>query len=324
MNTVECQLCPRHCRIPEGGRGNCRVRTNVGGRLYSLAYGNPCAVHVDPIEKKPFYHVLPASQSFSIATAGCNLHCKYCQNWTLSQRPPEETENTPLSPELVVANALRHNCRSIAYTYSDPVVFYEYTYDTSVLAKQQGLLNLPVTAGYIEQAPLIELCRVIDGAHVDLKGMTDEFYKNMSDATLKPVLDCILTMKKMGVWVEVINLVVPTWNDSDDDLRTLARGVKENAGRDTPVHFSRFWPMHELANLPPTPVETLTRAREIAKAEGLAYVYTGNIPDDPGNNTYCPNDGKLLIARRGYEVTENHIVGGKCEYCGTEIPGIWK
>ena len=324
MTTVECQLCPHHCHIPEGGRGNCRVRTNVGGKLFTLAYGNPCSANVDPIEKKPFYHVLPGTRSFSIATAGCNLHCKYCQNWTISQRPPEETENIDLPPEAVVQNALHAGCRSIAYTYSDPVIFYEYTYDTSVLAKKENLLNLLVTAGYIEENPLIELCKVVHGSHVDLKGMTDEYYKNMSGGTLKPVLDCILTMKKQGVWVEIINLIVPTWNDKDEDIRTLCRWVREYAGKDTPLHFSRFWPMHELTNLPPTPVETITHAREIANSVGLEYVYTGNVPDDPGNNTYCPNDGKLIIGRRGYELTENHVTDGKCEFCGKSIPGIWK
>jgi pyruvate formate lyase activating enzyme len=323
-NTVECLLCPRHCRIPEGGRGDCRVRTNLGGKLFSLAYGNPCAVHKDPIEKKPFYHVLPGSASFSIATAGCNLHCRYCQNWTISQRPPEETENIDLPPEKVVQAALRNNCRSIAYTYSDPIVFYEYTFDSSVLAKQAGLLNLLVTAGYIEQQPLADLCREVHAANVDIKGMTDDFYRNMSRGTLQPVLDCVLAMKKLGVWVEITNLVVPTWNDRDEDIRALTRWMREYAGRDMPLHFSRFWPMHELKNLPPTPEGTLLRAREIARADGLEYVYIGNILTGDGNNTYCPKDGKLLVARQGYELLENHVVGGKCEYCGTDIPGIWK
>jgi len=323
MNTVECQLCPHHCRIPEGGRGNCRVRTNIGGKLYTLAYGNPCSANVDPIEKKPFYHVLPGTGSFSIATAGCNLHCKYCQNWQISQRPPEETTNLDIPPDEVVAQALQHNCRSVAYTYSEPIIFYEYTYDTSIIAKDKGLLNLLVTAGYIEQAPLIELCKVTHAANVDIKGMTDDFYRKMSGATLKPVLDCVLTMKKLGVWVEITNLIVPTWNDKDEDIRALCRWIRDYAGKDMPVHFSRFWPMHELANLPPTPVETLTRAYDIGKAEGLDYVYTGNVPDHPGNNTYCPKDGKLLIARLGYQVLENHVIDGKCEHCGTDIPGIW-
>lgn len=324
MKNVECTLCPRRCRIPEGGRGDCRVRTNVGGKLFSLVYGKPCAVHVDPIEKKPFYHVLPGTSSFSIATAGCNLHCKYCQNWTISQRPPEETENIDLPPEEVVHNALKNNCRSVAYTYSDPVIFYEYAYDTSVLAKKAGLLNLLHTAGYIEQEPLIELCKFLAAANVDIKGMTDEFYQNMSRGTLKPVLDCVVTLKKLGIWVEITTLVVPTWNDKDEDFRALVRWVRDYAGKETPVHFSRFWPMHELPNLPPTPEKTLTRARDIALAEGLEFAYTGNIPDNIGNNTYCPKDGKLLIARLGYQVLENHVVDGKCEHCGTTVPGIWK
>jgi pyruvate formate lyase activating enzyme len=324
MNTIECRLCPRHCQIPEGGRGNCRVRTNIDGKLFTLAYGNPCSVHVDPIEKKPFFHVLPGTQAFSIATAGCNLHCLYCQNWEISQRAPEETENMDLPPDAVVANALKYNCRSIAYTYSDPAIFYEYTYDTSVIAKDKGLLNVLVTAGYIEQEPLKKLCEVVQAIKVDFKGITENFYKNMCDATLKPVLDSMITIKKNGVWLELCNLIVPTWNDSDKDIRELCQWVRNNLGVDTPIHFSRFWPTHKLLNLPPTPEETLTRAWDIAKAEGLHFPNTGNVPDHPGNNTYCPKDGKLIIARRGYDVTENHIVDGKCEYCGTDIPGIWK
>ncbi len=323
-NIIECELCPRHCRIAEGGRGDCRVRTNVGGRLFSLVYGTPCSVHVDPIEKKPFFHVLPGAGAFSIATAGCNLHCRYCQNWQISQIPPEETQSIPLSPQEVVGQAKSHQCRCIAYTYSDPVVFYEYTYDTCALAKDQGLLNVLVTAGYIEQKPLRELCKVSHAIKVDLKGMTDAFYQKMSKATLRPVLDAIVTIKKAGVWLEICNLVVPTWNDSDEDLLSLIRWVKNNCGRETPLHFSRFSPMYQLNNLPPTPLETLTRAWDMAKAEGMSFVYLGNIPEHPANNTYCPHDGKILIARRGYEVTENHIKNGKCEYCQTAIPGIWE
>jgi pyruvate formate lyase activating enzyme len=324
MNAIECQLCPRHCQIPEGGRGNCRVRTNIDGKLFTLAYGNPCSVHVDPIEKKPFFHVLPGTQAFSIATAGCNLHCLYCQNWEISQRAPEETENMDLPPDAVVANALKYNCRSIAYTYSDPAIFYEYTYDTSVIARDKGLLNVLVTAGYIEQEPLKKLCEVVQAIKVDFKGITEDFYRNMCSATLQPVLDTMVTIKKSGVWLELCNLIVPTWNDSDKDIRDLCRWVHNNLGVDTPIHFSRFWPTHKLLNLPPTPEETLTRAWDIAKAEGLHFPNTGNVPDHPGNNTYCPKDGKLIIARRGYDVVENHILNGKCEYCGTDIPGIWK
>jgi len=320
---VECQLCPRHCRLAEGQRGDCRVRINMNGKLNTLVYGKPCSVHVDPVEKKPMFHFLPATGSFSIATAGCNLHCKYCQNWQISQRAPEETINYDLMPEQVVAAAIKNKCRSIAYTYSDPIVFYEYTYDTSKLAHSYGLKNILVTAGYIEQKPLVELCAVVDGANVDLKGITEEYYQKMSNARLKPVLDAIVTMKKQGVFVELTNLVVPTWNDQENDIRNLCRWVVNTLGPDVPLHFSRFWPMHQLKNLPPTPINTLTKAWDIAKSEGLHFAYVGNVPGHPGNNTYCPKDNNLLIKRIGYQILENNIVNGKCKFCEEEIPGIW-
>ncbi|MBF0618761.1 MAG: AmmeMemoRadiSam system radical SAM enzyme [Candidatus Omnitrophica bacterium] len=324
MKPVTCFLCPRRCVIIEGARGNCRVRTNVGGKLFSLVYGKPCSVHIDPIEKKPFFHILPGSRSFSLATAGCNLHCLYCQNWEISQRPPEETENIDLVPDDAVSQALRHDCRSLAYTYSDPVIFYEYAEDIAARAKKEGLLNLLVTAGYIEQDPLIELCRVSHGANLTIKGMTEDFYKKMCGATLKPVLDAAVTMRNKGLWLEVTNLIVPTWNDTDNDIRTLCRWVKDHLGKDTPLHFSRFWPMHKLLNLPPTPESTITRAWDIGKAEGLSFVYVGNLPDHPGNNTFCPTCQKIIIGRQGFAITENHLNDGTCGHCKAVIPGIWK
>jgi len=325
MNKViECQLCPRKCLLKEGGRGNCKVRINLDGKLQTLVYGNPCAVHVDPIEKKPLFHVLPSTGTFSVATAGCNLHCKFCQNWQISQIPPEETENHDFPPKKVVATALRNRCRSIAYTYTDPVIFYEYTFDTAKLAKEKGLLNVLVTAAYINQKPLLDLCPFIDAANVDLKGITEDFYRRMSSATLQPVLDAIVTMKKQGVWIELTNLIVPTWNDKESDIKALCQWIFDNTGPDTPLHFSRFWPMHKLKNLPPTPKETLTRAREIAYKVGLNYVYVGNISGHEGNNTYCPIDKEILIRRRGYMILENNIVNGECKSCGTKVPGIWK
>lgn len=323
MNKIECTLCPRHCKLALGRRGDCRVRANVDGKLFSLVYGNPCSVHVDPIEKKPVFHMLPGSTAFSVATAGCNLHCLYCQNWEISQQAPEETRNMNLPPEDVVAQALRAGCQSIAYTYSEPIVFYEYTLDTSRLANNRNVRNIIVTAGYIEQEPLIELCKVTQAASVNLKGITDEFYRKMCQATLKPVQDALITLKKKGVWVEVINLMIPTWNDSDNDIRLLARWVKENLGKETPLHLSRFWPMHQLQNLPPTPVATLSRAWDISRTEGLDYVYVGNIPEHPGNNTSCPSCGKVIIKRYGYQILENHLDHGKCGYCQLTIPGIW-
>ncbi len=320
---VECRLCPRRCRLREGERGDCRVRIHLDGKLQTLVYGNPCAVHVDPIEKKPLFHVLPATGAFSIATAGCNLHCQFCQNWQISQRPPEETDNYDMPPQRVVARALNTNCRSIAYTYSDPIIFYEYMLDTARLARQYGLLNLMVTAGYIEREPMLELCPLIDAANVDLKGISEDYYRKMAGASLKPVLDTIMLMKKNNVWVELTNLVVPTWNDSARDIRRLCRWIARHPGIDTPLHFSRFWPMHRLRNLPPTPVATLQRARQIALEEGLRYVYVGNVPGDPGNNTYCPHNGNLLIKRQGYAILENNMAEGKCKFCGKAIAGIW-
>jgi pyruvate formate lyase activating enzyme len=320
---VQCELCPRGCLLAEGQRGDCRVRMNIDGKLQTLVYANPCSLHVDPIEKKPLFHVLPGSASFSIATAGCNLHCKYCQNWQISQSSPEEMDNYDISPDRVVKEALKANCRSIAYTYSDPIIFYEYVYDTGKLAKDSGLLNILVTAGYINEKPLVDLCPYIHAANVDLKGITDEFYQKMSRAHLKPVQDAILTMKRLGVWVEITNLVVPTWNDNKDDIRALCQWVSDHCGNDTPLHFSKFWPMHELKNLPPTPESTLSQAWEIAKNVGLKYVYVGNIPGHPGNSTICPKCGTMLIERVGYQILQNNIINGACKSCGEKIPGIW-
>ena len=320
---VECLLCPRRCRLENGQKGDCRVRINLDGKLCTLIYGKPCAVHIDPIEKKPLNHVLPGTAIFSLATAGCNLHCKFCQNWEISQRSPEETENYDLPPERVVEQALKNRCLSIAYTYSDPVIFYEYMLDASKLAKEKGLLSVFRTAAYIEEEPLLELCRFIDAATIDLKGITEEYYEKMCMAKLAPVLHAIEVMKKQNVWIELTNLIVPTWNDRDKDIRDLSRWVIDHTGEDTPLHFLKFWPMHQLKNLPPTPDEVLTRAREIALAEGLHFVYVGNIPEHEGNNTYCPHDGKVLIRRLGYSILENNIIDGKCKFCSMPIPGIW-
>lgn len=322
-NIVECQLCDRHCRLQQGEYGDCRVRINLDGKLYSLVYGKPCAAHIDPIEKKPLYHVLPTSKSFSIATAGCNLHCKFCQNWQISQRGPQETENYDMPPDKVVEYAMKHGCRSIAYTYSEPVVFYEYMLDTAKVAHKHGIINIFRTAAHIKEEPLLELCPVIQTASVDLKGITEEYYQRMCSSTLAPVLQALEIMKKHGVWIEITNLIIPTWNDRDEDIRPLCRWILDHLGPDVPLHFSRFWPMHQLKNLPPTPEGSLSRAREIAFEEGIHYPYVGNIPSHEGNNTYCPHDQKLLIKRIGYEVLENNIVNGSCKFCGTNIPGIW-
>ncbi len=298
---------------------------NIDGKLQTLVYGKPCAVHVDPIEKKPLFHYLPGTGSFSIATAGCNLHCMYCQNWEISQREPENTSNMDLPPEEVVTQAIAAKCRTIAYTYSEPIVFFEYAADSARLAHKNGLLNVWVTAGYINPEPLKEATTFVDAANIDLKGMTEKFYNTVCNGTLQPVLDTIVTMKRSGVWVELTNLVVPTYNDTAEDFSKLCEWIVDNVGPEVPLHFSRFWPMYQLKNLPPTPEEVLTRARDIAMSKGIHYVYVGNVPGHEGNNTYCPMCKNIVISRRGYVILEYNVTEqGKCKFCSHQIPGRWK
>lgn len=322
--SAQCEICPRGCVLEEGEAGNCRARKNIGGKITLTTYGFPCAVHVDPVEKKPMFHFLPGTTSFSIATAGCNLHCRNCQNWEISQAKPEDVPAYDLPPDKVVAKALEHKCASIAYTYTDPVIFYEYARDCSIKAREKGLKNILVTAGYINQKPLKEICKVTDGANIDLKAYSDKFYRDVCKGTLKPVLDALVTSKKCGVEVEVTNLVLPTLNDSDDDFKNLSKWVKENMGAETPLHFSKFHPDYLMKNLPPTPGETLFKAREIAKSEGLKNVYIGNLASSDGENTYCPECGKLLIKRTGFSIDMNEIKAGHCPKCSTKIYGVWK
>jgi len=320
---VQCNLCPHRCIIADGERGTCRVRENRGGRLYSMVYGNPCAVHVDPIEKKPLYHFLPTAAAFSLATAGCGLRCLYCQNWQISQSTPEETQNTDLPPQDVVLYAQQQQAPVIAYTYSEPTAFYEYMLDTARQAREAGLRNAVVSAGFINPEPLRELCQTVDAIKIDLKGYDEGFYRDVCGAELGPVLEALRIIYESGVHLEIVNLVVPTLNDSLEQLRALARWIAQDLSPDVPLHFSRFHPQYKLTNLPPTPVETLDRARETAIEEGLRFVYVGNAPDHPGNHTYCPACGEVLIARQGFTVTEYHLEGGACAYCQEPIPGVW-
>jgi pyruvate formate lyase activating enzyme len=294
------------------------------GRYETLVYGNPCAVHRDPIEKKPLLHFLPGSHSYSIATAGCNLHCKNCQNWEISQRRPEETYNIDLPPEAVVAEAVKSRCSSIAYTYSEPNIFYEYVMDTATLARERGIKNVLVTAGYINPLPQKELCKVADAANVDLKGFSDNFYQDICSGHLKPVLDALVLYKQEGVWLEVTNLVIPTLTDDFLQIQKMCQWLLVNLGDDVPLHFSRFSPRYRLKNLPPTPVEILERARQTALDVGLKYVYVGNVPGHEGENTYCPQCGRVVIGRIGYTLTQVHLEGGHCLFCHGEIPGVWE
>jgi pyruvate formate lyase activating enzyme len=320
---IQCQLCPRECIVPRGGRGFCGVRENREGKYYSLVYGNPCAVHVDPVEKKPFYHLLPASTSFSIATAGCNFRCKFCQNWEISQVAPDDTFNYDLPPDGVVDLAKKAGSRSIAYTYVEPTIFYEYMLDTAKLARKEGLLNVYHSNGFINPGPLKELCKFLDGANVDLKGFTEDYYGGMSQGRLAPVLGTLKTLKTAGVHVEITNLVIPTQNDDPETVRKMCTWIKDELGPDTPVHFSRFYPLYKLRTLPPTPVPTLERNRKIATEVGLEYSYIGNVPGHEGEQTYCPGCKKLLIFRQGYSLGEINLNKGKCKFCGRLISGIW-
>ena len=321
---VQCLLCPRGCSVSPGGRGYCEVRENRGGRLYTLVYGNPCAVHIDPIEKKPFFHVLPGTRSFSIATTGCNFDCKFCQNWEISQEVPERTYNFRLPPAMVVRLAREHQCASVASTYVEPTIFFEYMYDTAVLAKKHGVLSVYHSNGYINPGPLTNLCGYLAAACIDLKGFTDDFYQGMTEGTLQPVLNTIKTLRSRKIHVELVNLMIPTKNDDMAVVRRMCLWIKNELGPDVPLHFSRFVPQYKLRNLPPTPIETLEQARGVALSVGLAYVYIGNVPGHAGETTLCPNCKKILIARRGYSILANHVVKGKCTYCGKRIPGIWE
>jgi len=321
---IRCKLCPKECEIGDRERGWCGVRENRGGVYYTLVYGNPCAVRPDPIEKKPFFHFLPGTQTFSLATAGCNLNCKFCQNWEISQARPEETKNFRLPPADVVANAKESNCKSIAYTYSEPTVFYEYMLDTAKIGRKAGIRSVVVSAGYINPEPLKLLCENVDAIKIDLKSLRNKFYDDICSGELQPVLNALKIIKDAGVWYEIVYLIVPSLNDSDEELRDTSRWIYENLGPDVPLHFSRFYPTYQLKNLPPTDPDKMTTAREIALDVGLNYVYIGNVPGDPAENTYCPKCGEILISRIRYFIRQNNMVDGKCKWCGEEIPGVWK
>ncbi len=321
--SLQCGLCPKTCIIEPGQSGECRIRINLGDKLIAATYGFPCSVHVDPVEKKPLFHFLPGTPILSIATVGCNLHCKNCQNWEISQQNPENSSAAHLPPEAIPQVARQYQCESVAYTYTDPCAYYEYALDSCIIAHKAGLRNVLVTAGYSNPAPWREICQHVDAANIDLKAFSDKFYREICDGTLKPVLASLVTAKSMGVMVEVTNLVMPTLNDSDEDLRNLCRWIKENMGDDTPLHFSRFFPHYRMKHLPPTPVNTLNRARDIARSEGLQFVYIGNVQSKDGENTVCPSCGQVLIERRRYTILDNHVENGACKFCKTKIYGVW-
>jgi pyruvate formate lyase activating enzyme len=321
---VQCGLCPRGCTIPSGRRGFCGVRENRDGTLYSVVYGKAVAVHIDPIEKKPFFHYLPQKSAFSIATAGCNLKCKFCQNWEISQRLPEEVDYTFITPDELVSKARESGSPVIAYTYSEPTVFYEYMLETAKLAREQGLKNVLHSNGYINEEPLRLLAPYLDAANIDLKAFDDDHYAQLTEGTLQPVLRSLKILKEAGVHLEITNLVLSGYNDSEKNIRRMCLWINENLGSDVPVHFSRFFPTYKFAALNPTPVAALEKIRQAAMDCGLKYVYIGNVPGHAGENTYCPKCKNIVVKRTVYIVTEVNLLQGKCRFCGEKIEGVWE
>ena len=321
--TVKCLLCAQTCAIPAGGRGKCRARMNVKGELRSLVYGRPMATQVDPIEKKPFYHFLPGSQAFSLATSGCPLRCKFCQNWQLSQASPEDYSTPIIGAADIVNTTVARGIPVIAFTYNEPTVFMEYLVDIAKAARKQKRRCVMISCGFMNPEPLVEMCQVLDAIKIDLKGFDESFYRNVCSAELSPVLRSIKQIAKSRVHIEIVNLVVPTLNDSDKMLRALVDWVVGELGPDVPVHFTAFHPDYQLLNLPPTPIRTLERAREIALGKGIHYPYVGNVPDHPGDHTYCPACGKIVIKRTGFFILEMNLKDGHCKFCGNAISGVW-
>ncbi len=318
---IECGICPRHCRVTDLERGYCGSRENRGDIYHTLVYGKPCSLNVDPIEKKPFFHFYPGTTALSLATAGCNVNCKFCQNWEISQSRPEQTQNIDLPPASAVEMAVQRKIPNIAYTYSEPTIFYEYMSDIAALGHKNGVRSVMVSGGYIEEEPLLQLLPHLDAIKVDLKGIREEYYKTVVNGELKPVLDRLMQIRKSGVWLEIVTLIVPTLNDTEAEFRDLSRWIATNLGVDVPLHFSQFYPQYLLRNLPPTPPKTLETALDIAKAEGLQYVYLGNLPGHPAESTYCPKCGATLIERKGFRILQSNLTGNQCSACRQIIPG---
>jgi pyruvate formate lyase activating enzyme len=322
---IQCSLCPWRCMIGPNQRGFCRTRENINGTLYTLTYARPCSINVDPIEKKPFFNFLPGELVFSIATAGCNVGCKFCQNWQLSKIKPDESDALYIPPEDIVKLAKKSNAKIIAYTYSEPTIYYEYMIEISSIAKKEGLKNVVVSCGYINQEPLKKLLKYVDAYKIDLKSFNEKYYEDVVGAKLEPVLETIKTIKKSNVHLEIVYLVVPTLNDNTEEVRRMCKWLVQNIGMEVPLHFTRFHPDYKMMNYPSTPISTVEKLRDIAISEGLKYVYVGNVsPGNPGENTYCPKCKKLLVKRLGFSMVEDNILNGKCKYCGQKIYGIWE
>ncbi|NIQ95786.1 MAG: AmmeMemoRadiSam system radical SAM enzyme [Desulfuromonadales bacterium] len=321
---VRCRLCRFNCLIGEGGRGVCGVRENRQGVLQTLVYGRTIAENIDPIEKKPLFHYYPGSLSYSMATVGCNFRCLHCQNSDISQWPHtrDNIPGRPMTPEQIVHQALAAQCRSIAYTYTEPTVFFEYAYDTAVLAREKGLGNVFVTNGYISSEALEAIAPFLDAANVDLKGFSEKFYREVAGATLDWVLDSLREYRRHGIWLEITTLVIPGYNDSDEQLQGIAEFISRELGTGTPWHVTAFYPTYRLLDARPTPVEALRRARAIGSEAGLKYVYTGNVPGEGGESTFCPSCGEMVIERRGFRLGRTCLANGACSACGAPVEGV--
>ncbi len=323
---VRCDLCAHQCKIASSALGFCNVRQNIEGQLFTLAYAQAIAADIDPIEKKPLYHFLPGSRSYSIATMGCNFRCGFCQNWQISQISREDGPVLPgyeLLPEEVVENAKRHDCQSISYTYTEPTIFFEYAYDTARLARANGLYNVFVTNGYMTRQALETIEPYLDAANVDLKSFSEAYYEGTCKARLQPVLDSAIYMKRLNIWVEVTTLLIPSLNDSDDNLQGIAGFIAQELGMDPPWHISRFYPVREFGHLPQTPMESLVKARDIGLRAGLRYVYIGNVRGgNDGADTCCYDCGAVVLRRRSAALVENRSTGGRCYRCGAQLDGV--
>ncbi len=321
---VKCHLCNHYCLIKQGKRGICGVRENKGGKLYSLVYGKSTVIDIDPIEKKPFFNFYPGATTYSIATVGCNFRCLNCQNWEISQMPKGKEAKIigqDMSPKEIVANAKIKGCKCIAYTYTEPTIFFEYAYDTAKLAHGEGIKNVFVTNGYTGSEAIKAIAPFLDAANVDLKGFSEDFYHKVCGAKLQPVLDNIRLYRGLGVWIEVTTLIIPGYSVDEDQLKGIAEFIK-SVSEDIPWHITAFYPAYKLQDVPHTSTESLRKAREIGMNVGLRYVYEGNIPGEKGENTYCYNCGKPVISRYGFEIIENKLINGSCPHCLTHIDGV--
>ncbi len=320
---LRCLICPNQCTLVEGELSKCNNRKVIDGKLYTLAYNHPCAIHIDPVEKKPLFHYKPGIMTFSLGTAGCNFSCLNCQNSEISQKSPEQIKSYLVSPKSLVEAAINENCPTIAYTYTEPISYFEYMLDTAKLARESGIDNLMISNGYINEKPLLELVPYLDAANIDLKVFDDLTYQRLTGGKLAPVLKTLEILKENKVWIEITNLIIPEWSDDLGLIDKMCKWLSRNGFEDYPLHFSRFHPTYKLNHLSSTPLKVLLEARSIAREHGIKHVYIGNVPEIDGENTSCSKCNEILIKRKGFRVLSNIIKNNSCPYCNTPINGVW-